>query len=163
MHQSLSIILILFAMGGDPKSPSVELPKAFVFGESQEKVLAAIEPLCKKVNVREIEPIDLPTAKKSQTQIDCEEFMYAGKKRHVELVFADGKLDLIWIFTMKYEEKSFIEKFSKLYGEPTHHVGIMTFFLDHGVAVRNQPHEVMFISDRMKKPYAEFIKQHTED
>ncbi len=163
MYQLLSIPLILFSMSGDPKSPSVELPKAVVFSETQEMVIEKIQPLCKKLKVRKIEPVDLPTAKKTQTQIDCSGFMYAGKKRNIELVFADGKLDMVWILTRKYEEKKFIEKFSKLYGEPTHRIEIMTFFLDDGVAVRNKPHEVLFFSDRMKKPYAEFLKQQVEN
>ena len=60
---------------------------------------------------------------------------------------------MIWILTQAAEEDSLIAGFTELYGEPTHVKEDVNFFLDAGVAVRNDPHEVLFISDRLKASY----------
>jgi uncharacterized protein YndB with AHSA1/START domain len=138
---------------------SVKKPAVLTFGESKETVTKKLESLCTSFTVKQIKPIQLPTASTSQTQIDCEGFRYAGRARKAELVFADGILDLIWILTDASEEPHFISNFTSLYGKPTHELEEVTFFLDHGVAVRNKPHEVLFISERLKKPYAGFLRQ----
>ena len=129
----------------------------FEFGKSMAETKKRILPLCDSVNERLNEPIQLPTAIKSQSQLDCEGFIYAGKKRKVELIFADDALDMIWILTEAEEEISFIREFKKLYGEPTHVKEDITFFLNDGVAVRNKPHEILFISERLKAPYKEWL------
>ena len=141
------------------KSQSVEKPEVFIFGETIDNILQKIKPLCTSTEYRENEPIQLPTAQKMQSQLDCEGFMYAGKPRKVELIFADEILDMVWILTEESEEQQFIEKFKEMYGEPSHIVEDATFFLSHGLAVRNKPHEVLFISERLKKPYEQFLNQ----
>ena len=55
--------------------------------------------------------------------------------------------------TKPEEEDTFIEGFTTLYGKPTHVKDDVAFFLNDGVAVRNDPHEVLFISDRLKTFY----------
>ncbi len=135
----------------------VTRPLAFEFGSSIADMKERVLPLCDSVNERLNEPIQLPTAQKSQSQLDCEGFMYAGKKRKVELIFADDALDMIWILTEADEEKLFIDEFKKLYGEPTHIKEDVTFFLNDGVGVRNKPHEILFISERIKTPYKEWL------
>ncbi len=139
------------------QSQSIEKPEVFVFGETKENIMQKIIQQCASTAYRENEPIQLPTAKKMQSQLDCEGFMYYGKPRNVELVFADNILDMVWILTDKAEEQQFIAKFKEKYGEPSHIIEDATFFLNHGVAVRNKPHEVLFISERLKKPYEQFL------
>ena len=77
----------------------------------------------------------------------------------MELIFADGILDMVWILTLPEEEDTLIAGFTKLYGKPTHVKDDVTFFLNDGVAVRNDPHEVLFISDRLKGPYKEWLEK----
>lgn len=140
-----------------PSPPQVNKPDLIRFGASRDQVLAALEGHGTIAAERTIEPIQLPTARHAQTQIDVEGFMYAGKPRKMELVFADDSLDLVWILTEADEETAFIEAFRQRYGEPTHRRTDATFFLDAGVAVRNDPHEVLFISERLKAPYAAWL------
>lgn len=157
MPMNLLLVLAFIVQTFQLQSQSVEKPEVFVFGESKDNVVQKIMPLCTSTSYHENERIQLPTAKKIQSQLDCEGFMYYGKPRKVELVFADEILDMVWILTDEAEEQQFIAKFKEMYGEPSHMIEDATFFLNHGVAVRNKPHEVLFISERLKKPYEQFL------
>lgn len=137
--------------------PTVTKPEAFQFGTSLAYTRDLVLPLCDSVTELLNEPILLPTAVESQSQLDCWGFTYAGAPRKAELIFADDSLDIVWILTEAEEESYFIEEFTALFGEPTHIAEEITFFLDHGVGVRNNPHEVLFISDRLKEPYGEWL------
>ena len=138
--------------------PEVEKPEVFRFGAKLDEIKKSISYLSESIEERNIEPIQLPTAKESQIQLDVQGFMYAGKKRKAELIFADGILDMVWVLTTPEEEQKLISSFEKLYGSPTHKKEDVTFFLNDGVAVRNNPHEVLFISDRLKEPYRQFLE-----
>jgi hypothetical protein len=141
---------------------SIEKPKVIKFGETKSKTMMALDSICKITGDEIITPIELPTAKKSQSQVDCEKFHYFGKKRKAEFIFADGFLDMVWIHTLPEEQDTLIAGFTALYGKPTHIKEEITFFLDNGVAVRNNPHEVLFISDRLKEPYRAFLEKKSE-
>jgi hypothetical protein len=119
-------------------------------------------PLCATIEARTIEPRQLPTAQRTQTQLDCTGFRYAGKAREAELVFADDQLELVWILTEPEEEDFFIEQFTERFGPPTHVLPDATFFLDDGVAVRNDPDEVLFLSDRLREPYRQWLASQAE-
>ena len=151
----LSMALISCDSGAD----KVTKPEVLEFGQSMAYIKDRVMPACDSIYERKNEPIQLPTARDSQSQLDCFGYMYAGKKRNLELIFADDALDIIWILTEEEEEQFFIEEFRKIYGEPTHKMDDVTFFLNHGTAVRNKPHEVLFISERLKVPYGEWLKQ----
>ena len=139
-------------------SKDVTKPIYFEFGSTMAQIEQSILPFSDSLNKKMNEPIQLPTAKNFQSQLDVFGFVYAGQKRKVELVFADDALEMIWILTKADEEGLFIEKFKKLYGEPTHIKDDITFFLNNGVAVRNKPHEVLFISKRLKNPYEQWLE-----
>ena len=132
-------------------------PEVLVFGEELELVRAKMEPLCTSITQRDIEPIQLPTARTSQIQLDCEGFHYAGAPRLAELVFADGVLELVWILVEPEELPQLVQDFRDLYGDPTHDNEQVTFFLDDACAVRFEPAEVLFLSERLKEPYARFL------
>ena len=138
-------------------SEIVTKPLPFEFGSTMAEIEQNMLPLCDSLHKKMDEPIQLPTAKKDQSQLNCFGFMYAGKKRKVELIFADDTLDMVWILTEAEEESMFVENFKELYGEPTHIKEDVTFFLNDGVAVRNNPHEVLFISERIKIPYEQWL------
>lgn len=163
MKLIVSFLSIFLLLSCNRTVENVTLPEAFVFGASIEKIEELLLPLSDSLHIREIEPIELPTAKTSQRQMDISGFEYAGKKREVELVFADDVLDMVWVLTNADEERDFIEQFTNLYGNPTHIKEDVTFFLDNGVAVRNQPHEILFISDRLKDPYRAWLEGSMEN
>ena len=148
-----SYSIALLAISGD----DIQKPSVFEFGSSLNDMKVALKSMSDSIVVRLNEQIQLPTAQKSQSQLDVYGFMYEGKKRNVELIFADDQLDIIWILTEAEEEKKFVNAFTKQYGEPTHKMEIMTFFLNDGVAVRNQPHEVLYLSERLKAPYKQWL------
>lgn len=137
---------------------SIEKPTVFEFGTSAEEIMVRIEPLVESMNLRTIEPAELPTVTQSQTQLDCTGFEFSGKKRNIELIFADDQLDIVWVLTEAEEEASFINGYTELYGEPTHQIDDATFFLNNGVAVRNQPHEILFLSERLQGIYAQWLE-----
>lgn len=141
---------------------SVEKPTVIKFGETKSNTMISLDSICKITGDKIISTIELPTAKKSQSQVDCEKLRYYGKKRKAEFIFADGILDMVWILTEPEEEDSLINGFTALYGKPTHVKKDVTFFLNDGVAVRNDPHEVLFISDRLKDTYKTFLEQKSE-
>lgn len=163
MKKIIFLLILIFSGCSEKANEAAEVsitkPAAFVFGESRAAIIEKIKPLCDSYSEQVIEPIQLPTAKTSQIQIDCEGFEYAGKKRKVELIFADDVLDIVWILTDSTEEAMFVERFTAMYGAPTHQLPEVTFFLNNGTAVRNKPHEVLFISERLKAPYGAFLSQ----
>ena len=160
MHTRFLIVSLFFLfLSSNLLSQSIEKPEVLKFGETKAKIMLDIDPMCKILQDKQIDPVKLPTAKTTQSQLDCERFSYAGKKRDMELIFADGVLDMIWMLTHEDEEQVFIDGFTALYGKPTHVNEGVTFFLNNGVAVRNDPHEVLFISDRLKPHYKTWMEK----
>ena len=153
----LTIFLLFFSEA--IISQSITKPDIFKFGDTKSNIMMAINEECKIVNDKKISPVQLPTAKTSQSRVDCERFKYAGKKRNIELIFADDILDMVLILIEPEEEDTLIAGFTKLYGKPAYVTDNVTFFLNNGVAVRNNPHEVLFVSDRLKPSYKVWLEQ----
>ena len=150
---------IIFVFLISVSSNDITKPGVMQFGKSMSEIKQVLGPLCDSISERLNEPIQLPTAQKTQSQLDCYGFEYAGKKRKVELIFADDQLDIVWILTEAEEEEFFLRGFKELYGAPTHMMEDATFFLNDGTALRNKPHEVLFISERLKQPYRQYLEQ----
>lgn len=130
-----------------------EKPEFMKFGSRLNEIKEFLEANEYGYEVKYIEPIELPTAKESQIQLDVNGIFYGGKKRFVELIFADEILEMAWILTEADEEEVIKTHFAKVYGKPTHILPGAWFHLDDGVGLRNNPHEVAFISKRLKEPY----------
>lgn len=145
----LSVSLMVAACGS--VNHQVKKPKKFIFGSSVQEVEKLIKPLCDQYNIRRIVPSTAPLVKETQTQIDCSGFEYAGRSRHVELVFQDDQLDIVWILFSKEEKPEILRQFRSVYGEPTMEIDFGTVFLQANAAVRNSPPEVLFASDRQVK------------
>ena len=158
-HFIALLLLVPFLNTSGLWAQSVSKPEVLKFGENKSNIMMAIDKQCKIVSDIKVDKMDLPTATKSQSQVNCERFSYAGKKRKMELIFADGIFDMVWILTEATEEDSLIAGFTKLYGNPTHVRDDLTFYLDSGAAVRNDPPEVLFISDRLKPYYKKWLEE----
>ena len=156
------IILAIWLLSSGVTAQSIEKPEVLKFGETKSNIMLAIDKQCKIVSDVQIDQKTLPTATKTQSQVDCERFQYAGKKRKVELIFADGILDMFWILTEEAEHDTLVAGFTGLYGNPTHVRKDAIFFLNNGVAVRIVPPEVMFISDRLKPHYRQWLEENRE-
>jgi hypothetical protein len=150
-------IIFLIILSNKVSGQEVLKPELLKFGASMEDLIISLTPLCDSIVEKKNEPIQLPTVVNTQSQLDCYGFMYAGDKRKVELIFADNYMDMIWILTGSDEEENFIKEFKNHFGEPTHIKSDATFFINNGAAVRNEPHEVMFISERLLEPYKQWL------
>lgn len=140
------------------RSSKWDKPRFMEFGSTLAEIKEYLETKEYSYVQKSIEPIELPTAKESQIQLDVQGILYGGKKRLMELIFADEVLEMAWILTEAEEEEIIKEHFAKIYGEPTHILPGAWFHLDDGVGLRNEPHEVAFISDRLKEPYRMWFK-----
>lgn len=123
-------------------------PVVFELGNSFDNVREKAINECEKISEKNIVPMTAPLAKESQKQIDCYGYLYAGKKRKVELVFQDDQLDLIWILIPSDEKEEVIRKMDELYGEPSMVIDYGTIYLQANAAFRNEPTEVLFASQR---------------
>lgn len=147
------VYVLLIALQVSCVSPgySVSKPEEFTFGESINSIKEKISDKCVSMEYKDIVPITAPLAKYSQKQIDCYGFMYAGKPRKVELVFQDDQLDIVWILVPTEERGGLISGLSSVYGEPSMTIDFGTVFLQANAAVRSDPSEVLFASDRQVK------------
>lgn len=153
----LGLILLLAACThNSPQQQSLK-PKFLTFGSSVEDMVSALEPYCEKMAVRNIVPTTL--VKKQQQQIDCQGFKYFDKERNLELVFQDGQLDLVWILFPEAEKAEVIERFSKAYGEPDLNVEFGLIYLQYNAAIRYQPSEILFASERQINAILKSLKQ----
>lgn len=139
-----------------------EFPSAnfFAFGSSLHETKRNIELNSDSINIRLNEPIQLPTATQNQSQMDVYGFNIGGKPRSLEFVFADDQLDIVWVLTEANEEEKLTQDFIERYGTPSHKTSETIFFINDRVAIRNKPHEVLYISDRLVDPYKKFLSSH---
>lgn len=133
-------------------------PEFMEFGSSLEEIKEYLDKKGYNYEERNITPIELPTATESQIQLDVQGVKFGGKERFAELIFADGVFDMVWILTEAEEEDIIKKHFAEVYGNPTHVMPGAWFHLNDGVGLRNEPHEVLFISERLKEPYRMWFK-----
>ncbi|OKY27354.1 MULTISPECIES: hypothetical protein [Thalassotalea] len=153
------ISLLSIMVGAHADEKTFVKPMQFSFGSTLEDVRRDIDKECLSIEVQNITPITAPLAKTSQTQINCSGFMYGGQARNVELVFQDDQLDIVWILFPKEEKQAFISSFKTLYGEPTMEIDYGAIFLQANAAIRNEPSEVLFASNRQVKVMMSILKQ----
>jgi len=97
MTSALIVLAAAAALAAGAKPPLPGLPAAVHFGASLAETLAAVTPVCPKVDVRRINPPFLDVIKDRQMQIDCDGLIFQGKPRHVEFVIGDDRLGMIWL------------------------------------------------------------------
>ena len=136
----------------------VATPDVVSFGATPSAMSAALEPYCTNQDMREINPPFMPGVS-TQTQIDCEGFVYFGAPRLAEFVFADDALSLVWILTEKEEEAALIEAFRAEFGEPSHDTPLFTAFVDSNVAVRKDVPEALYYATTVDSAFREWFDQ----
>jgi len=145
-------------VASDPQGAGlVARPEIVRFGEHLKNLYGDVVKLCEVgIIERTNQPVVLPTVKERQSQIDCIGFTYAGKLRKVHFQFADDILDVVVIETDAEEEDTLRKLLIEQYGRPSPAKKGETLFLEDGVALRSQPHAVVFFSDRLKDQYGSF-------
>lgn len=122
---------------------SVTRPETINFDESLAEAQQRLHKHCDSVEVRAIEPVEIPGIS-TQSQIDCEGFDMAGRKRLAEFVYGDGKLYFVWVL-VEPEELDGIEKaMVKEYGSPKYVSTDFSAFTEERTALRKDVPEFLF-------------------
>jgi hypothetical protein len=155
------IIYIIFALTMDcasQKSDNDSLEYHMgEFGDSMETIRKNLEGRYSKLEERELSLI-LSTAKKKQTQLECYDFMYRGKKRFVELMFSDNKLEIIHIMKTESDHDELKAILIKKYGKPSYSSEVVDYYATSGISLRTKPHEISFHSNKVSLEYDGYMK-----
>jgi len=127
------------------------------FGDSMEVIRKNLEGRCSKIEERKLRII-LSTAKKEQTQLECYDLVFLGKKRFVELMFSDNKLEIIHIMKTESDHDELKAILAEKYGKPSFSSNVVDYYATQGISLRTKPHEISFHSNRVKIEYKEYMK-----
>ena len=127
------------------------------FGDSILTIRSNLEGKCDELSERELS-ILLDVVKNSQTQLECDGFLYRGQKRFVELMFSDGHLDIIHIMKTESDHEELKDILITEYGKPSFSSEQVDYFLSEGISLRTKPHEISFVSKRVRKQYDDYMR-----
>lgn len=127
------------------------------FGDSMEIIRKNLEGRCSKLEERELRLL-LSTAKEKQTQLECYDFIYRGKKRFVELMFSDNKLEIIHIMKTESDHEEIKAILAEKYGQPSFSSNVVDYYATPGISLRTKPHEISFVSKNVRFEYNEYMK-----
>jgi len=155
------IIYLLFALAlgcASQKDDSNSLEHHIgEFGDSMETIRKNLEGRYSKLEERELDII-LSTAKNKQTQLECYDFMYRGKKRFVEMMFSDDKLEIIHIMKTESDHEELKAILAKKYGKPSYSSEVVDYYTTPGISLRTKPHEISFHSKNVNLEYDGYMK-----
>ena len=123
------------------------MPEVIAFGQSVDALDAALEDICTIKELRNFDPPEIPIAKESHQQIDCEGFDFLGAPRLAEFVFIDGKLQLVWILLTDEEKAATVDAMRSTYEMQGHDNTQVIAFPEFDTAWRNEPAEILFYSE----------------
>ena len=103
-------------------------------------------------------PRNSNVVKNSQTQLECDGYLYRGKKRFVELMFSDGHLDIIHIMRTESDHEELKDILISEYGKPSFSSDQVDYFLSEGISLRTEPHEISFVSKRVREQYDVYMR-----
>ena len=154
--RSFVISLILLAASLDASSNDLD-HHIGNFGDSILTIRNNLEGKCDELSERELS-ILLNVVKNSQTQLECDGYLYRGKKRFVELMFSDGHLDIIHIMRTESDHEELKYILISEYGKPSFSSDQVDYFLSEGISLRTKPHEISFVSRRVREQYDEYMR-----
>lgn len=125
----------------------VEKPQSIDFSKGLDATMEALEGQCVSQDVREFHPPQIPLAKESHAQVDCQGFDFMGEPRLAEFVFADDALMLVWVLVDDDDETRVIAAMREAYASEGLDVGAALAFPDKRTAYRFEPAEVLFYSE----------------
>ena len=127
------------------------------FGDSMETIRKNLEGRYRKLEERELQII-LSTAKKRQTQLECYDFVYRGKKRFVELMFSDNKLEVIHIMKTEEDHDELKTILADKFGKPSYSSSVVEYYAAQRISLRSKPYEISFHSEKIKDEYDGYMK-----
>ena len=128
------------------------------FGSSFNDVKQNLQGKCDKLKSRTIKKM-LSVAKKTQRQLECTGFEYFGKKRFVEMMFSEGKLDIIHIMDIRDMLPDLKHMLVVEFGEPSLSTLAVDYFAIAGISLRVFPDEISFVSKRAKEDFSQYINK----
>lgn len=134
---------------------SAKTPNILEFGATVKDLTPKFKKNCQILHTRNIDKPSLPTNPKSQTQMECFGFEYAGFPRKIEAVFGDDALEIAWILTGKQEEDRVRKALTKTFGKAIFISETWEVFNDWQVALRKDKPEVLVMS----KNYSSIFKE----
>ena len=84
-----------------------------------------------------------------ETQIDCEGFDFRGQGRHVEFVFRDDRLVIVWLMVTPPEGAAIIAAMTQAYGAPSAREPAYVLFAPQRAAWRFEPAEILFYAPQI--------------
>lgn len=132
---------------------SAALPSLIQPGGDLKALTPRFEARCPLMNVEPIMRPWLETGPKTQTQVNCFGYVYAGFPRKFEAVFGDGELELVWILTGKPEESRVRKALVDEFGEPESVTENWDVFSGGQVALRKDKPEILVISEKLVPYY----------
>lgn len=127
------------------------------FGDNTETIRKRLRGQCDELIEREL-PMLLSVAKKDQTQLECDGFLYRSRRRFVELMFSDDRLDIVHIMRTEPDHEELQEILRQAYGEPSFRSSQAIYYPSQGISLRTQPFEISFVSRRVRDEYGHYIR-----
>jgi len=126
-----------------------ERPAVIRFGASVAELERMLEGQCTRRRLRTDDPVFLRNVRERQLQIDCEGFQFFGQGRHVEFVFRDDRLVLVWLMVTDADAPTIIDAMTRAYGKPSaRNADYVTFQRDRA-AWRYRPAEILFWAEEI--------------
>lgn len=141
-----TLITAILMSGSNAAALDVTKPDSILFGSSVADVQKAIGSHCTEMDLRTFEPPQIPIAKESHQQIDCQGFNYMGEPRLAEFVFSDNRLQLVWILVDEDDQDRIIAAMAEKYGSEGLKNEMVIGYPEHNTAWRYSPKEVLFYS-----------------
>jgi len=141
-----------------PYTPTAVVhPQIAKFETSLNQQIPQLEASCSPLLVEEIAEIWLQNQPQRQTQANCFNYPYAGFERKLELVFGDGRLQVVWILTAKAEEQRIREHLIAQWGSPDINNATWEVFEEGRISLRKDLPELLLLSDEMIPLYIDAL------
>gem|GEM_PF-901209 len=126
-----------------------ERPAVIRFGGSIAEIQRTLEGQCTRQRLGTDDPVFLPDVRERQVQIDCGGFQFFGQGRHVEFVFRDDRLVMVWLMVTDAEAPKMIEAMTRAYGAPNERNDAYVTFERERAAWRYKPAEILFWAEEL--------------
>lgn len=129
------------------------------FDQSIDEVKAHLETACSDIILHQNQTLELPTATTSQVQIDCTDYAPMNHQGLTEWVFADNRLDIVWLLTPLSELNKVKNTLENDGIQPDYALDAMAdFYLDRGFGIRYEPTELLYHSERLTPFYRAWLE-----
>jgi hypothetical protein len=132
-------------------------PVVAVWGADIDQVRTQLAPACAGgLEVRRFDPAELPGVQ-DHRQIDCRGFAFMGAPRTAEFVFAEGRLQLVWILMEAADEGRVTAGLREQFGAPAVDNPGVTAFPAGRAAWRKDKPEVLFYAPQLDAMMNQFL------